>query len=1070
MLTSVAVCAQVSTNSFVNWETPPLHPIALSPDGAKLVVCNLPDNRLEVFGITNGIPMPLGSISVGLDPCTARFFNQDEVWVANFISDSISIVSLSGMRVVATLGTSNEPSDIVFVGSSAALPPPQAYVSCAQSGLIQAFDVSTRAWVTNIVVDGNRPKAMAVGNDGVTVYAAIFESGNQSTIIGSGVSLGFPIPTPVDFPDSPYAGQNPPPNNGTNFVPAINPGLGTNIPPRAGLIVKKNNAGRWMDDNNADWTEYISGTNSAFTGRLQGWDLPDHDIAVINSTTRAVTYVSNLMNICMDVAVNPASGKVTVIGTEALNHIRFEPVLNGKFVRVELAMVNPVTSTNQVKDLNPHLDYLTPTIAEFERNKSIGDPRGIIWNANGDRGYITGMGSDNLIVVDGNGQRIPGTNAVIALGKGPTGMALDDTHGRLYVWNRFDATISVINTVTLTVIVTVPVFDPTPAAIKLGRPNLYDTHKTSGLGQAACGSCHVDVRFDRLAWDLGDQTGIMKNLTNANFGRQPPAITNNFHPMKGPTTTQTLQDIMGHEPFHWRGDRDGLEDFNGTFTNLQGAVSSLTTNEMQQFKDFLATVRFAPNPFRTVSNTLPTNLPLPGFKALGHGIAAAGGPLPNGNAIAGMTNRFRAAGNTGCIHCHTLPAGLGTDLRWTGSQWITLPTGPHGEHHASYAAIERSSILPFKIQSLRNLFDKQGLDFLSTNNRAGFGLFHDGSVDTLVRFVQDGFDLRTDQETADIVAFLLAFTGSDLPPGVLNDPDRPPGISSGDTHAAVGRQITISNSASVPLIDALIAIATPLTSRVDLVVKGSKDGIPRGWFFNRTNGLFQSDRAAETMTPAALRALAAIGNEHTYTAVPRESGKRIGIDRDGDGYFDRDELDFGSDPTNPLSLATNRPPAIASITNRTVFAGQTITFTASATDPDIPAQQLTFSLGSAPAGATIGPTNGLFTWTPDATQAPSTNLINVLVTDNGTPNRSNSTSFTITVLALLVSAPTFDTNGTTLSWTAIPGQSYRVQFKTNLDDPAWIDLFGSINATNSVISVTDPAIYSQRFYRLLLNQ
>ena len=29
--------------------------------------------------------------------------------------------------------------------------------------------------------------------------------------------------------------------------------------------------------------------------------------------------------------------------------------------------------------------------------------------------------------------------------------------------------------------------------------------------------------------------------------------------MKGPMTTQTMQDIIGHEPLHWRGDRSGLE-------------------------------------------------------------------------------------------------------------------------------------------------------------------------------------------------------------------------------------------------------------------------------------------------------------------------------------------------------------------------------------------------------------------------------------------------------------------------------------------------------------------------------
>src|SRR5262249_10156404 len=142
-------------------------------------------------------------------------------------------------------------------------------------------------------------------------------------------------------------------------------------------------------------------------------------------------------------------------------------------------------------------------------------------------------------------------------------------------------------------------FDPTPQVIKAGRPHLYNTHMTSGLGQAACGSCHVDSRFDRLAGDLGSPPDSMKVISNGfNFGPTPPSVTNNFHPMKGPMVTQTLQDIITHEPFHWRGDRDGLEQFDATFTNLQAAASGLTTNEMQEFKNFLATIRFAPNPFR----------------------------------------------------------------------------------------------------------------------------------------------------------------------------------------------------------------------------------------------------------------------------------------------------------------------------------------------------------------------------------------------------------------------------------------------------------------------------------------
>lgn len=1049
--------------NFFNWETPPVHPVALSPDGTTLAACNLPDSRVELFDVASGTPAAIGSVFVGLDPVSVRFRNNDELWVANFISDSISIVSLSAMRVVATLDTLNEPSDVIFAGS-----PQRAFVSCAQPNTVQVFNPTTRTAITNLVVDGNRPKAMAVSPDGRTVYVAIFESGNATTVIGSGVSLGFPSANPVDFPDGPYGGKNPPPNSGTNFVPPISPNLpASNPPPRVSLIVRKNAAGRWMDDNHGDWSEYVSGTNAVFSGRPVGWDLPDHDLAIVDAGTFTVRYTSGLMNICMDVAVNPALGTVTVVGTDALNQLRFEPVLKGIFVRVELAAVDPVALTNRVVDLNTHLDYVSTTLTDSEREKSIGDPRGIIWSADGRRGYVTGMGSDNLIVINPNAQRI-GNQRVIPLGQGPTGMALDELRNRLYVLNRFSASLSVVDTTNETVVATVPLFDPTPSVIKNGRRHLYDTHKTSGLGQAACGSCHLDARFDRLAWDLGDPAGSIKLLTNANFGRFPPSATNHFHPMKGPTTTQTLQDIIGHEPFHWRGDRDGLEQFNLTFTNLQAAPAALTEAEMQEFEDFLATVRFPPNPFRNLDNSLPTNLPLPGHVALGRGTLRSGAPLPGGNAHAGLT-RFRLSGTTGCIHCHTLPTGVGTDLRWTGSQWgATLPLGASGEHHTAFSALERSSSLPFKIQSLRNMFDKFGLDYTQTANRAGFGFFHDGSVDTLVRFIQDGFAFRDDQETADMVAFLLCFTGSDLPAGSLLDPDRPPGLASKDTHAAVGRQATITSPAPVPLLDAMVAITKASNSRVDLVAKGFKDNLARGWFYERTTGVFQSDRKTEKLSPIELQRFAAPGNELTYTVVPRDTGRRIGIDRDEDGYFDRDELDFGSDPTNPISLATNRPPMLAAITDRTISAGQTLAFTVSATDADIPVQQLTFSLANAPSGAAINATNGVFTWTPDATHASGTNMVTVVVTDNGSPNRTDTKSFAVAVLELRVGMVTFGANGVTLSWSAISGQNYRLECKNRLDDAKWIDLSGPLAATNNLMMFTDATANRQRFYRVVL--
>ena len=62
----------------------------------------------------------------------------------------------------------------------------------------------------------------------------------------------------------------------------------------------------------------------------------------------------------------------------------------------------------------------------------------------------------------------------------------------------------------------------------------------------------------------------------------------------------------------------------------------------------------------------------------------------------------------------------------------------------------------FKVVQLRGLHEKDGLTTASKKSRAGFGFFHDGSVDTLERFLsQDMFALRNDREVSDVLAFLL---------------------------------------------------------------------------------------------------------------------------------------------------------------------------------------------------------------------------------------------------------------------------------------------------------------------------
>lgn len=878
---SVLVLAQ---EDLINWETPHVHPLELSHDGTLLLAVNTPDNRLEVFDVSGGTPSALYDCPVGLDPVSVRVRADDsQAWVVNHVSDTISVVELATGHVSATLSTDDEPCDVVFAGT-----PERAFVSCSQANSVQVFDPANLSVAPlTIPIEGEDPRAMAVSNDGSTVYVAVFESGNGTTSLGGGVTTAnVDPPNVVSNPDGPWGGQNPPPNSGAGFSPALNPA--NPAPPAVALIVKQDDNGSWFDDNGGDWTSLVSGADAALSGRPVGWELLDHDVVSIDASTLAVSYQGGLMNLCMALAVHPASGHVAVVGTEATNELRFEPLLNGRFVRVELASFDPTgAGSPMISDLNSHLDYSSSSVAQSERDKSLGDPRGIAWNATGSAGWVTGMGSNNVLAIDASGART--AQPPIEVGEGPTGIVWDELNARVYVLAKFEAAISVIDPVAGSESLRVPFFDPSPAAIKTGRKHLYDTHATSGLGQSSCASCHIDARMDRLAWDLGDPAGDMQPFA----GNCPDGGCQDWHPMKGPMMTQTLQDIIGKEPHHWRGDRTGLEEFNAAFQGLLGDDQQLSPAQMQEFEDFLATIHFPPNAFRNVDNSLPTGIALPGHYTSGR-FAPEGLPLPDGDATRGL-QLFRPPNlldGVACATCHTLPIGIGTDNAVVGFNLVPIPPGPDGERHHQLVSVDGFTNVTQKTPQLRNMYDKVGCERSQLTSTQGFGFAHDGSVDSLARFVSEPlFAVASDQDVADLVAFMLAFSGSELPSG--NNVLEPPGTASLDTHAGVGTQVMLDgvNYPSLPIF-ALELLAD--AGDVGLVAKGLQLGERRGYAYLGA-GQYQSDRWCEVLSSAALQAAAAPGSELVWTIVPAGSEQRIGIDRDRDGQLDRDEHDAGSD-------------------------------------------------------------------------------------------------------------------------------------------------------------------------------
>ncbi|MFN0007624.1 MAG: hypothetical protein ACKVXR_06925, partial [Planctomycetota bacterium] len=84
-----------SPGAFVNWETPHVYPLDRTPDGSRLLAVNTADARLEVFDASGVVLTPLFSVPVGLDPVSVRARTNDEAWVVNHVSDSVSIVRLS---------------------------------------------------------------------------------------------------------------------------------------------------------------------------------------------------------------------------------------------------------------------------------------------------------------------------------------------------------------------------------------------------------------------------------------------------------------------------------------------------------------------------------------------------------------------------------------------------------------------------------------------------------------------------------------------------------------------------------------------------------------------------------------------------------------------------------------------------------------------------------------------------------------------------------------------------------------------------------------------------------------
>jgi YVTN family beta-propeller protein len=797
---SVPVLAQSQPATYKNFEAPQVHPLTITPDGTRLLAVNTPNNSLSVFHLTGRTLTLMAEIPVGLEPVSVAARNDREVWVTNWLSDSVSVVDLKTWNVTRTFDVGDEPTDVVFAGQQREM----AFVCVSGLSQVKIYDPTTPSANPQVMaIRGRQPRALTRDANGSQVFVSVFESGNQTTTVPAAQVA---------------AGGGP---------PAPNPAMSASLPaaPSVGLIVKWNGSS-WSDErSDGRWTPFIPYT------------LADVDIAVLDASGATVTLNREVHNVGTHIGnavIDPTSNQLLVLNDEARNNVRFEPNLRGRFINTRISIVGLANSTVTPVDLNQHINFGLPAGSDAERDNSLALPADIARATDGTL-YVAATGSAKVGVLDPSGA----VQARIAVGQGPTGLALNQKRKLLYVLNRFDESVSVVDTTARAEIATTPVgFNPEPAGISRGRRFLYDA-RLSAHGDLSCASCHANGHRDGIAWDLGDPQGAMQTVPNpvlGPFGFGPSV----FHPMKGPMTTQSLRGILGTEPLHWRGDRAQLSSFNPAFMSLLGGPRQLATDEMADFRAFIQSLTYPPNPNENLDRTLPNPATGPS--------AARGADLFN-------SIRFDAGLFT-CNQCHTATPGFAT-----GTGGFLIP---------GFALQESQD---FKVPQLRGEYQKTGFTRAAGEQLTGYGFIHDGSTDSLLNFLHAPvFTFQNENQRRDIEQFVLAFDSGIAP--------------------AVGLQMTVNadNKTSTAATDRInLLMAQAAAGNCDLIVRGLYNGASRGFLY-AGNGVFQTDKQNEA--PVSLGTLlqsAGVRSELTFTGVPVGAGRRNAVDQNENGALNGDE-------------------------------------------------------------------------------------------------------------------------------------------------------------------------------------
>ena len=264
----------------------------------------------------------------------------------------------------------------------------------------------------------------------------------------------------------------------------------------------------------------------------------------------------------------------------------------------------------------------------------------------------------------------------INVGHDPRGVAFTRNGTQLFVANRLEDSISVVDTRTNRVASTIPLAGPRKLSVLRHGEQTFYTAKYSFQGQIGCASCHIDSTFDGLQWDL-EPDGFGRDIVD----NRPIEAVKDTEPYKWNGGNPNLPTECGPrtEKYFWRA--ENYDDL--TLTDLVVYVRSLPPR---------------PNRWQLPGGELTATQDR-GKTLFERSVDKFGNPIPEQNR---------------CVHCHSGPKGtdqksfdVGTKKATDNSGLLDTPqltniaiTGPY-LHDGSAQTLEQ-------IWTIFNPEDKHG--------------------------------------------------------------------------------------------------------------------------------------------------------------------------------------------------------------------------------------------------------------------------------------------------------------------------------------------------------------------------